>query len=168
MKLSRRTDYALRAITYLSVRQGNGPCSIAEIAGAEKIPREFTAKVLKELCRTGFIRSRLGPHGGYRLAKSPDEMTVLEIMEALDGPLAINDCLAEPQFCGQTPGCRMHRLFRRVNDSMKEILGKTTVAEIARSEAFQVLHIESLHADEHNKTSAPDESAAVSPIAGNV
>jgi len=162
MKLSRRTDYALRAVTYLSVRQGNGACSIAEIAAMEKIPREFTAKVLKELCRTGFIRSRLGPHGGYRLAKPPDQMTVLEIMEALDGPLAINDCLAEPQFCGKTPGCRMHRLFRRVNDSMKEILSKTTVADIARSAAYQVKSIGDTCPSEGNKASAEEQPPAVS------
>ena len=152
MKLNRRTDYALRAITYLSVRQDNGPCSIAEIAEAEKIPREFTAKVLKELCRTGFLRSRLGPHGGYRLAKPPDQMTVLEIMEALDGPLAINDCLAEPHFCGQTPGCRMHRLFQRVNDSMKEILGRTSIADIARSEVFRVTTTDNSRPGEDDKT----------------
>ncbi len=134
MKLSRRTDYALRAITYLSVRQENGHCSIAEISRMEKIPREFSAKVLKELCRAGFIRSQLGPKGGYRLTRSPEDLTVLEIMEALDGPVAINECLSEPSLCGRTPGCRMHRLFREVNDKMREILGRTKIAQIANFE----------------------------------
>ena len=132
MKLSRRTDYALRAMTFLAIHPQDGPHSIAEISRAEKIPKEFTAKVLKELCRTGFIRSRLGPRGGYRLARPAEEITVLEIIEALDGPLAINDCLAEPGFCEQTPGCRMHILFRKVNDTMKDILGSATVADIVR------------------------------------
>jgi len=132
MKLNRRTDYALRAMAYLAVHAQNGPRSIAEVSSAEKTPREFTAKVLKELCRLGFIRSRLGPRGGYRLAKSPKEITVLEIMEALDGPLAINECLVEPSFCGRTPGCRMHTLFGKVNDKMKGILGSTTIADIAK------------------------------------
>ncbi len=134
MKLSRRTDYALRAITYLSVRQENGPCSISEISRVEKIPREFTAKVLKELCRSGFIRSHLGPKGGYRLTRSPDGLTVLEIMEALDGPVAINECLDEPSLCGRTPGCRMHQVFREVNDKMREILGRTTIAQVAETD----------------------------------
>lgn len=135
MKLSRRTDYALRAMTYLAMRRDDDPCSIAEIARAENIPKEFTAKVLKELCRTGFIRSRLGPRGGYRLARPAKEMTVLEIIEALDGPLAINDCLGDPGFCGQTPGCQMHVLFRKVNDTMKDILGSATVADIVKEAA---------------------------------
>jgi DNA-binding IscR family transcriptional regulator len=52
-------------------------------------------------------------------------------MEALDGPLMINECLVEPSFCGQTPGCRIHTLFGKVNDKMKEILDSTTIADIA-------------------------------------
>jgi len=131
MKLSRRTDYALRAMSYLALRGNNGPCSIAEISQAESIPREFSAKVLKELCRAGFIRSRLGPRGGYRLIKSPDELTVLEIIEALDGPLSISDCLDDPEFCGRCGVCRMHNLFEKVNREMKHILGSATLADIA-------------------------------------
>ncbi len=131
VKLSRRTDYALRAMTYLSVRRGDGRCTIAEVSRIEKTPKEFTAKVLKELCRLGFVQSWLGSRGGYRLTRPPGEITVLEVMEALDGPLAINDCLAEPSLCGRTPGCRMHPLFRAVNEKMREILGEATIADIA-------------------------------------
>jgi Rrf2 family protein len=131
MKLSRRTDYALRAMTYLALRKGDGQSSIAEISEAESIPREFSAKVLKELCRAGFIRSRLGPRGGYRLVKSPQELTVLEIIEALDGPLSISDCIDDPEFCGRSGACRMHQLFGRVNEQMKHILGSATLADIA-------------------------------------
>ncbi len=118
-------------MTYLAVKSNDGACSIAQISSAEGIPKEFTAKVLKELCRSGFIRSRLGPHGGYRLARPPDEMTVLDIMEALDGPMVINDCLADPSFCNQVIGCRMHRLFGEVNTAMKKILGSATISDIA-------------------------------------
>jgi Rrf2 family protein len=134
MKLSRRTDYALRAMTYLAVRRANGPCTIAEVSRVEKTPREFTAKVLKDLCRMGFVRSTLGPRGGYRLARPPEMITVLEIMEALDGPVAINKCLADSSYCHQTPGCRMHRLFGRVNEKMREILGGASIADITREE----------------------------------
>lgn len=131
MKLSRRTDYALRAMTYLAIRRDNGSCTIAEVSRIEKTPREFTAKVLKDLCRSGFLRSTLGPRGGYRMAKAPGQITVLEVMEALDGPMAINKCLADPSYCDQTPGCRMHRLFGVVNEKMREMLGGTTIADIA-------------------------------------
>jgi len=131
MKLSRRTDYALRAMSYLALSGHNGPCSIAEISKAESIPREFSAKVLKELCRAGFIRSRLGPRGGYRLIKSPEELTVLAIIEALDGPLSISDCIDDPEFCGRCGVCRMHKLFEKVNREMKHILGSATLADIA-------------------------------------
>ena len=131
MKLSRRTDYALRAMTYLAIRRDDGPCTIAEVSRVEKTPREFTAKVLKDLCRLGLLRSILGPRGGYLLVRPPNEITVLDVMEALDGPMAINKCLVDPTFCNQTPGCRMHRLFGLVNEKMREILGGTTIADIA-------------------------------------
>jgi len=141
MKLSRRTDYALRAITYLAARTQNGPCSIAEVSGAENIPREFMAKVLKELCRLGFIKSKLGAKGGYVLRRPPNELSVLEVMEGLDGPMAINDCLTEPSLCGRTPGCQMHLLFQRVNDDIRDILGKATFADIAEAHCSAALKI---------------------------
>ena len=131
MRLSLRTDYALRAMIYLAIRRGDGPRTIAEVSRVEKTPREFTAKVLRDLCRLGFLNSMLGSRGGYRLARPPNEITVLEVMEALDGPLAINKCLADPSFCSHTPGCRMHRLFRVANEKMREVLGGSTIADIA-------------------------------------
>lgn len=148
MKLSRRTDYALRAITYLAARTENGPCSIAEVSRAENIPREFMAKVLKELCRLGFIKSKLGAKGGYILRRAPGELSVLEVMEGLDGPMAINDCLTEPSLCGRTPGCQMHLLFKSVNDNIREILGRAMFADIAEAHCSEQRRIGELKSEE--------------------
>jgi Rrf2 family protein len=92
MKVSNKADYALHAMLYIASVNGKRLCTIDGIAEAENIPREYLAKILKELTQRGFLQSVKGIHGGYRLARPRNEINFLEILEAIEGPLALAFC----------------------------------------------------------------------------
>jgi Rrf2 family protein len=92
MKVSNKADYALHAMLYIASVNGKRLCTIDGIAEAENIPREYLAKILKELTQKGFLNSVKGIHGGYRLARARSEVTFLDIIEAIEGPLALAFC----------------------------------------------------------------------------
>jgi Rrf2 family transcriptional regulator, iron-sulfur cluster assembly transcription factor len=98
MKVSSKIDYALHAMMYISAVNGKKLSTIDQISENEKIPREYLAKILKELTQKGFLSSWKGVHGGYKLAKPRGQITFLDIMEAMEGPLALALCnLSETQ-----------------------------------------------------------------------
>lgn len=99
MRLSRKSDYALRAVKHLSNLPKGKLGSINSVSEAESIPREFLAKILKDLTRAGILVSYQGVTGGYRLAHLPKEITFLNVIEAIDGPLHLN-------LCTEDGGCR--------------------------------------------------------------
>jgi len=90
MKLSRKSDYALRAVRHLSTLSKDQLGSINSISEAERVPREFLAKILKDLTRGGVLKSFQGVTGGYRLAKPAKDVSFLNIIEIIDGPLRVS------------------------------------------------------------------------------
>ncbi|MEU9442505.1 Rrf2 family transcriptional regulator [Streptomyces sp. NPDC048304] len=87
MRISARADYAVRAVLELAVRQGNGPVKAEEIAAAQGIPHKFLEGILGDLRRSGIVGSRRGGGGGYRLARDAGEVTVADVIRAVDGPI---------------------------------------------------------------------------------
>lgn len=98
MRLSRKSDYALRAVRHLAGLPKGQLGSINSISGAESIPREFLAKILKDLTRGSILVSFQGVKGGYALAREPKAVNFLNVIEAIDGPLHLNLC-TEPEGC---------------------------------------------------------------------
>ena len=99
MRLSRKSDYALRAVRHLATLPKGKLNSINSISAAENIPREFLAKILKDLTRAGLLVSYQGVTGGYRLARLPKEITFLHVIEAIDGPIHLNLCTEQKNCC---------------------------------------------------------------------
>ena len=100
MHISRKSDYAIRAIAYISNQKPEKKSSITEIAEAEAIPRDFLAKILKELTRSGLLKSFQGVTGGYLLAKPKESISFLTVIEAMEGPLRVNICVESDGDCG--------------------------------------------------------------------
>jgi len=98
MRLSRKSDYALRAVRHIAGLPKGKLASINSIAEAESVPREFLAKILKDLTRGGILVSFQGVKGGYTLAQDAKKVTFLNVMEAIDGPVHLNLC-TEPEGC---------------------------------------------------------------------
>lgn len=134
MKLSTKTRYGLRAMIELA-RQYNGrtPLSIVDIASREHISERYLEQLFLKLRRQGLIESIRGPQGGYLLSRSPEEITISEIVEVLEGPIQITDCL-EGTECLREGVCLARKLWVRLRESMDEVLMSTTLKDLAEDE----------------------------------
>ena len=125
MQLSRKSDYALRAIRHLSGLPKGKLGSINSIAEAESIPREFLAKILKDLTRAGVLVSFQGVTGGYRLSKQPKDVSFLNVIEAIDGPIHLNLCTEQGNCaCERANKCDMKDFWMTHEVAFKKALAK--------------------------------------------
>jgi len=125
MRLSRKSDYALRAVRHLANLPSGKLGSINSISEAESVPREFLAKILKDLTRGGILVSYQGVTGGYRLARPPKDVTFLDVIEVIDGPIHLNLCTEGPKCnCPQYDGCAMRRFWETQEEIFKRNLKK--------------------------------------------
>ncbi len=143
-QLSQRCKYALRALYRLNRQYSTRLLPVIEIAESEKISRKFLEAILVQLRNAGLVESQLGKKGGYRLAKSPDLITIGAVVRIIDGPLAPLPCAREEgsQLCEDCAGqnCETRLIMRQVRDAIAGVLDHTTLADAcARSDAGPVL-----------------------------
>jgi Rrf2 family protein len=136
-QLSKRTQYSLRALYALARNYGGGPTLITHLSEEESIPKKFLEQILLSLKSFGFVESKKGKHGGYRLAKPPDQITLAQVIRQTEGPLAPLPCASETQFrkcdeCVDIETCGTRMVMREVRDAMADILEQTTLATICR------------------------------------
>ncbi len=112
LRISRKIDYGLRAMIYLASIAPGTVVPFREIARQMMVPEDFLAKILKTLVDQGLVRSMRGPHGGYSLARQAGDISVLDVIEAVEGPVAINVCLDGDDPCGKAPACTMVSVWR--------------------------------------------------------
>src|SRR6267142_7212553 len=133
MQVSRKIDYALRAVIHLANEENSErACSVAEIAAREKVPRHFLEKIIQELIHKGLVRSQRGPQGGYLLARSADRVTFRHVIEAVEGPISLNVCVGEHADCSLLGTCGMERVWREGQRRVMELFEKTTIADVRR------------------------------------
>ena len=135
MILSKKTRYALVALTRLARDFGKGPILIRDIAQNEKIPQRFLENILLELRKLGILGSKLGKEGGYYLLKRPEDVTMAEIIRHFEGTIALMYCVSEKayqpcEFCRDETTCQIRRVFKEVRDTTYDILKRTTLAEL--------------------------------------
>lgn len=130
MQISRKSDYALRAMVYIAAWETDKICSINEISDAEKVPREYLAKILKELSLQGLLHSYKGINGGYRLAKNREDITFLDIIESMQGKIMVNDCIrhSDESGCSKKPMCAMHSFWKGEQDRVVKSLSSVNLA----------------------------------------
>jgi len=141
MKVSTRVHYGLRAMTELarSYREER-LLSISEIARNEALPVSYLEQLVGELRRAGLVEGTRGVHGGYRLARAPEAITVGDIYRILEGEVAPVDCTAEdylPGTCGREPVCLSRGIWARVQSAILGVLDSTTLDDLFISEALQ-------------------------------
>lgn len=139
MQISRRVDYGLRAMIFLSENDPERCCSIAEIAERQGVPRKFLEKIIQNLMRGGLIKSRRGASGGYSLARPPEEISFYDVIAAIEGPIAVNACMDEALGCDQMPRCSMIGVWSEVQRSVTEVLTRTTLAALRQSPCREFL-----------------------------
>ena len=127
---STRARYALRAMIELSLREGAGPVSLREIARAQRLSPKYLEQLTIPLNRAGLVQAERGPAGGYRLARLADQITAREIVEAVDAPLYLLDCLRTSEACDRAGACAAQRLWSRVAQAVVSVLSETTLADL--------------------------------------
>jgi Rrf2 family protein len=131
LQLTRGGEYAIRAMTYLARRSAGEITSLHSVGVEQDIPESFLAKIFQSLVHAGLVVSQRGAHGGFALARTPAEITVREIVEAVDGPIALNGCVLWPEDCRRSGDCRMHEVWILAQERMMEVLEQVTLAELA-------------------------------------
>lgn len=132
MRISQEADYAIRVVTYLSQAKLTEVVGAKIIADHESITLPFLLKLLRKLTKAGIIQSFRGTKGGYALTKPPEKISLKEVIEAIDGPVCLNPCLADPQGCNRlfTPHCKAHQALRNVNRVLADELERINFRSI--------------------------------------
>ena len=132
LRLSKKADYALIAMKHLALRGDRGSSSAREIAGLYDIPIELMAKVLQRLVQRGLLVSQQGTRGGYHLSRAPLQITVADVIEAIEGPVQVTACSTdEGGQCEQFSKCNVRDPLYRVRERILAALGECTIAELA-------------------------------------
>ncbi|PKN46422.1 MAG: Rrf2 family transcriptional regulator [Deltaproteobacteria bacterium HGW-Deltaproteobacteria-17] len=132
MRVSTKGRYGLRIMLELALRHGQGPVLVDLIERSQGISGKYIHQLMPGLRHAGLVRTVRGPHGGYELARSPDEITVLEIITLLEGPPVPVDCVTRPDVCGRTGDCVTHELWSEVAAAIEGVLSRTTLGTLCR------------------------------------
>jgi Rrf2 family transcriptional regulator, cysteine metabolism repressor len=132
MWVSRRTDYATRAVLALTL-EGGGPLKLDELARRTAVPQSVLEQVMPTMRTAGIVRSERGPTGGYRLNKRPEEITLERIVRLFQGQLAPISCATRhnPEPCPMTIGCTLREVWEEIRDATIQLLGQATFADLA-------------------------------------
>ena len=124
-------QYAIRALMYLALHEGEGPVLARDIAAAEEIPRHFLSKILHQLAQKGLVRSQKGPGGGFLLARAATQLTVAEITTAVDGVQETRRrCLLGLEECSDTASCALHHAWKKVRLDYELTIGGLTLNDL--------------------------------------
>jgi Rrf2 family protein len=133
MQVSRKIEYALRAVIHLADEESaDRACSVGEIAERERIPRQFLEKIIQDLIHNGVVRSRRGPHGGYVLGRPAEQVTFRDVIEAVEGPITLNQCVGDHADCSLIGTCGMERVWREGQRRVMDLFEQTTIADVRR------------------------------------
>lgn len=138
MQITRQADYAVRAILYLAQLGPGGQASTAQIARAQNIPLTFLAKIVSQLAASGIVRATRGARGGVALARSAEAISLLEIVEAIDGPIALNECVSDPSNCPLGDTCAVRPVWCETQSNLVAKLSQTKFASLVKKNSQAV------------------------------
>ncbi|MGB8226389.1 MAG: Rrf2 family transcriptional regulator [Sedimentisphaerales bacterium] len=130
MKISTRTRYGMRALLELALAYGAGPLQIKAIAERQNISNKYLEQLIAIIKTAGLVRSIRGPHGGYVLAKPPQDIKLSNIFKALEGPVLTVECVEDKNACEQYADCITRRLWIEVNDAVLNVLDNKTLYDL--------------------------------------
>lgn len=134
MKVTRAGEYAIRCILYMARRDGMEAHSRRDIAATMEIPFEFLGKIARDLAKAGLMDIAQGAKGGYRLARTPDRITVLDVLEAVEGEILLSSCLVGPGFCSNSSRCAVHQVWAEARQQLRGNLGAKSFADLVDDE----------------------------------
>lgn len=129
MQITRQADYAVRAMLYLARLEPNDRAATSKIAEVQKIPPSFLAKIISQLSIAGLIHTSRGAKGGVLLSRPASAISLLEVVEAIDGPISLNECTLSPNICDFSDDCPMHKIWCETQSELITKLRKSTFAD---------------------------------------
>lgn len=140
MIFSSSTEYAIRGLSELVCRGVDGPLMLDELVAGTDLPRDFLAKVFQKLVHGGILRSAKGRGGGFMLARPAHEITMMSIVEAIDGAQTFDECVVGLEKCNDQMPCPQHDLYKPIRQRLKDYLTTTTLADLAASLKSKTAH----------------------------
>ena len=131
MKISTKGRYGLRILLDIVLNSDQSPRLARDIATSQKISEKYISRLVIDLRKAGLIKSVRGAKGGYTLARFPEDITLLEIVETMEGRTNIVDCVLQPDACTKAGGCAVHQTWAEINRKIREVLGEVTLKDIA-------------------------------------
>lgn len=131
MQVTKTLDYAVRSLTYMG-HKPIGKHSMKEISDEQHIPLSYLAKIMRRLVKKGLVRSSVGPEGGYTLRKSPNEINLRDIYEAIEGEIRMVDCMGSDSVCVLYESCPQLPVWDKIQLSMVKILEDTTLEDMLK------------------------------------
>ncbi len=131
MEITRRTDYAIRMLIALARLPEGQSCSARRLSLEQRVPHPLARGILSELARAGFVNTRRGSGGGVALARPAGEITVLSLVESLEGPVTLGLCTTDTEYCDQVDACVMHEVWMEAEDQLRGLLASRTLAYLA-------------------------------------
>ena len=128
MQITRQADYAVRAVLHLSELENGGRAPTSKIALKQNIPPSFLAKIVSQLSVAGVVQTSRGARGGVSLARDPADISLLEVIEAIDGPITLNECVTDPSACIFGDDCKVHIVWCKAQAELVNTLASTNFA----------------------------------------
>ena len=130
MKISTKGRYGLRILMDLAIHQSEKPRLIRDIAKSQQISEKYISRLVIALRKAGMIRSVRGVNGGFHIAMKPEDITLLDVIEVMEGPLSIVDCVSAPKKCAHNANCAPREVWCKLNDDIRNLMRGTTLADI--------------------------------------
>ena len=141
LRFTKRADYGLMAIHYIAIHEDRGAVSAKRIADEFHMPPELLAKILQRLAKKRLIVSHNGPKGGYVLARRPTNISVGDVVRALEGPINIVSCLEASSACPQMATCNLRRPVQKIQAAISQVLDTMSLAELASADVPELFTI---------------------------
>src|SRR5947208_887287 len=144
LRLTKKADYSLIALRHFALhqQQKGGAVSAKEVSDTCGIPLPILSKLLQKLGKSGFLLSEYGTNGGYRLARAPQQISALEVIRAIDGPIVLANCFTEKAVCGHSDRCTVKRPLKRIHEGILQLLGSVTIQDMLQdSESESANHV---------------------------
>ncbi len=132
MRLTMAGEYAVRAVLYLSHKGQGVLTSRKEISEHCDVPSQFLAKIAQQLAKSGFIEILQGKSGGYRLVKSPQDITLLDVIESVTGEITLNQCVIRPESCRMSGECTVHEIWVEAREKLRSTLKEATFEKLMK------------------------------------
>jgi Rrf2 family protein len=130
-RLTNQGEYAIRLMVYLASRRKHQRISAKEIAEAQDIPHRFLRNIVSQFAKQGFISAYKGKGGGLELASGAENLSLLEIIEAVEGPIYLNVCMQGQEICQYQGECAVHGVWHQAQDAIQDILGQQRLKDLA-------------------------------------